>query len=275
MDIDKKDVISIVAVIAGTIAAWYLNNELGLGGVVASAIVGLIGGAVFNKLSPQIFCGSFVGMCSCSVISTIYYTILFGAVAGVIFVAWKGYFFGHGGKLGTTAFMAVLFSLVLLAIAGVEYNAVSDAALESLTVSWFLFVLLVGVISTVATYYLRKDVFIRVFTNKCADAVLGSATVGLIAGLLFPEVSATYGATLAFVAYSGSFAGMTAFPRIFDRPVHFAIAGIFVAMLYTATVDLVPGGGGKLGTIAFVSVIITRYISEHHREVRKWTCEQS
>ncbi len=271
--LNKPDMMMIVAVLAGTISTWYLNNELELGAVVASAIVGLIGGALFNKYSPQIFCGSFVGMCSMIVIFNIYYTLLFGFVAGLIYVAWKGYFYGHGGKLGTTAFMAVLFSLILVALAGKDYQAVSHAAVESLTVSWFLLVLVVGVVASVATYYMRKDVFIRLFSNKCADAVLGSATIGLIAGLIFPEISVTYGATLSFVAYSASFAGMTAYPRIFDSVLHYAVAGVFVAILYTATVDLVPGGGGKLGTIGFTSVIITKYIFEHYREVRSNTCE--
>lgn len=276
MNIEKTDIMSIIAVLGGSIVTWYMNNELVISGydmnaVVASGIVGLVGGILFRKVAGQIFCGSFVGMSSSLTIESIYASILFGLVAGLIFVAWKNYLNGHGGKFGTTAFMSVCFCMMLLRLGGNDYSGVSGSG-SVLTMEWFLVVLLSGILGAVATYIVRVGFFNKIITYKCAEAVFGSAFVGLVVGLVLPEISTTYGLTSALVVYSASFAGMTAIPKIFDSWKHFASAGVFVAILFTATVDLVPGGGGKLGTIGFTSVIITKYILEHYRERRKELC---
>lgn len=277
MPYERSDILSVLAVLGGTIVTWYLNNELIISGydmnaVLASGIVGLLGGLIFKKYAGQIFCGSFAGMSSSLVIENVYYSILFGIVAGLIYVAWKDYLNGHGGKFGTTAFMSVCFCLLLLGIGGKDYSGVKAASSAAITMEWFVLVLIAAVVFTPLTWFVRRELFQRLLTDKCADAVLGSALVGIVIGALLPEVSATYGLTLALVGYSASFAGMTAVPGVFQDYKHFASCGVFVAILFTVTADMVPGGGGKLGTIGFTSVIITKYILEHYRERRKELC---
>jgi len=276
MKYDKEDMMSILTVLVGTIPTWYLNNEFldtKSNAVIASAIVGLVAGFLVKKYAGQIYCGSFVGMSSSLVIENIYYTVLFGVVAGLIYVTWKGYLNGHGGKFGTTAFMSVMACLIILSLGGKDYSAVNASASTVVTVEWFVLVMLTAIVATALTFYARRDLFMRIFEDKCSDAVLGSALVGLIAGVLLPVITPTYGTTLSLVAFSASFAGMTAFPVIFDKASHFASAGVFVGILFTVTVDMVPGGGGKLGTIGFTSVLLTKYILEHYREVRRNICE--
>ncbi|MBN1786404.1 MAG: hypothetical protein JW825_05425 [Candidatus Methanofastidiosa archaeon] len=277
MPYERSDFRSILAVLGGTVVTWYLNNELVIGGydmnaVLASGIVGFLGGLFLKRYAGQIFCGSFAGMSSSLVIENIYFSIFFGIIAGLIYVIWKDYLNGHGGKFGTTAFMAVCFGLIVLALVGKDYNGVVATASQAITVKWFLLVLVTSVVLTPLTWFIRRDLFQRLLTDKCADAVLGSALVGIIIGALFPEISSTYGLTLALVGFSASFAGMTAVPGVFQDYRHFAACGVFVAILFTVTVDMVPGGGGKLGTIGFTSVIITKYILEHYRERRKELC---
>jgi hypothetical protein len=169
--------------------------------------------------------------------------------------------------------MSVMACLIILSLGGKDYSAVNASASTVVTVEWFVLVMLTAIVATALTFYARRDLFMRIFEDKCSDAVLGSALVGLIAGVLLPVITPTYGTTLSLVAFSASFAGMTAFPVIFDKASHFASAGVFVGILFTVTVDMVPGGGGKLGTIGFTSVLLTKYILEHYREVRRNICE--
>jgi len=277
MPYERSDTKSILAVLGGTIVTWYLNNELIVGGydmnsVLASGIVGLIGGLILKRYAGQIFCGSFAGMSSSLVIENIYYSVLFGLVAGIIYVIWKDYLNGHGGKFGTTAFMSVCFCLIILSLGGKDYSGISAASSAAITAKWFILVLITAVVLTPATWFVRREFFQRFLTDKCADAVLGSALIGIIIGAVFPEISANYGLTLALVGYSASFAGMTAVPGVFQDYKHFASCGVFVAILFTVAMDMVPGGGGKLGTIGFTSVLLTKYILEHYRERRKELC---
>ena len=104
----------------GALLTGFLNIELELGGVIASAVVGLLG--VLTKklfknasplLAPAIYCGSFIGMTK-AVIEPYYLVIgLAGIVSGLFFSFSQFWLQGFGGKLGSIAFIGMLFSLLL------------------------------------------------------------------------------------------------------------------------------------------------------------------
>ncbi len=83
--------------------------------------------------------------------------------------------------------------------------------------------------------------------------VLASASVGLIAGLIPMRM------TLQAAVYSGSFAGMCSSELVTN---YWEILGISLigAILYFYTLRIFQGFGGKLGTIAFVSVALFFFI---------------
>ncbi|WP_323675280.1 hypothetical protein [Halorubellus sp. PRR65] len=92
------------------------STRFGLGPVVASALVGVVGGVVLpavvvdggERLAAVAFCASFVGMSSRERLGSVRSVALAGAVCGVVFVVVAPAFAGAGGKLGTTAFVSCL-----------------------------------------------------------------------------------------------------------------------------------------------------------------------
>jgi hypothetical protein len=74
-------------------------------------------------------------------------------------------------------------------------------------------------------------------------AVVGSALVGLLAGLLYPRLGAP--------AYCGSFVGMAA-PDVLPGYGSVLAAGAVAGLVYVAVTGAFDGFGGKLGTTAFV-----------------------
>ncbi|MFC6754163.1 hypothetical protein ACFQEU_11925, partial [Halorubrum tibetense] len=87
------------------------------GPVVGSAIVGLLAGLVCPPLlaagdtvAAVAFCASFAGMATPERIPGTGAMIVAGAVSGLVFVGAAPYFVGFGGKLGTIAFTACLFT---------------------------------------------------------------------------------------------------------------------------------------------------------------------
>ncbi len=109
-----------LGVLGGALLTGILNIELGLGGVIASAVVGLVGvliKKIFKNssalLAPAIYCGSFIGMTKGFVEP--YYLILSlaGIISGLFFSISQFWFQGFGGKLGSIAFVGMLFSLLL------------------------------------------------------------------------------------------------------------------------------------------------------------------
>ncbi len=108
----------IIISILAALVTWAMSNHLGLGAVIASALVGLAGGVVLPLVSADhggllavaVFCASFTGMASSERFSAVM-MMFAGLLTGIIFVLSLTVFGGAGGKLGMTAFSASLATL--------------------------------------------------------------------------------------------------------------------------------------------------------------------
>lgn len=119
---------SLIIAFAGTLAAlitFFVNNNLKLGGIAASAGVAVISGLWFylfpdvlnhflTKNLPLVIMGaSFVGMASKEVIGRTWMIPLAGLLFSLIYLITGSSFQGFGGSLGTTAAIS-LFSIYIL-----------------------------------------------------------------------------------------------------------------------------------------------------------------
>lgn len=111
---------TVIFVVYGASAAiaTYLLQKAGLTSVVSSCLVGLLGAVLGYFLkSPDtaaiIFVGSFVGMTSLS-IGSVPMVLLGGAISGFVFKLSEPYFIGHGGRMGSIAFVSLLTSMAVL-----------------------------------------------------------------------------------------------------------------------------------------------------------------
>lgn len=118
----KGKLFEFLALVIGSLLTFYLNNELGWGGVIASATVGLVGGLLpyLNSSSQQlksvalaVYCGTFVGMASTSLFDELHYIFIASAISGLFYIYTRGLFIGFGGKLGSVAFSGVLATVLL------------------------------------------------------------------------------------------------------------------------------------------------------------------
>ncbi|RKD98442.1 hypothetical protein ATJ93_1449 [Halopiger aswanensis] len=235
--VDRTDAIDVLAVAAGAGVAYLLSVPVGLGPVVASAVVGVIAGVGFAEIDVPIYCGSFVGMVSPSVIPSLEYVGIAGLVAGLAFVATTEAFGGFGGKLGTIALFGCASTV---ALTGLEYAAAGSPAWD---LAWV--VVPVAIVGAVGTVLLSRHLQF--------GAVVGSGAVGLGAGLGFPALAPDIGSTLAAVAFCASFVGMSSPDRLATAQI--AGAGAASGLLYLTVRPAFVGAGGKLGTVAFASCL--------------------
>ena len=226
-----------LAVPAAAVITYVLNVEAGLGPVVASALVGLVAGVALPEVDASAYCGTFVGMASAQVFPAFEYVALAGALSGAAYVATDDLFAGFGGKLGTIA----LFGCAsVVALTGAGFGSGDPLPLSN---AWPIVpVATAGAVAAVVAS-LRLE----------WGAVVGSAIVGLVAGVALPAVSQT-GETLAAVAFCASFVGMSSTDRLRSE-VHVAVAGGLCGLVFVAVATVFAGAGGKLGTIAFVSCL--------------------
>ncbi len=235
-----ESVYEVAALITGSIVTYFISIEIGHGGVIASAIVGMTAVIIFPYYAAAAaYCGSFVGMASTILFSSYEELLLAGVFSSMIFIMVKPVCKGFGGKLGTIAFAGSLYSITILG------SPVITHTIPSLEIGISL------VVYSVTGAYLTY--LINVILGH--GPVIASALVGLLAGLLLPVIHGTSdGSTMALMVFCASFTGMSSRERIRSSYL-IMLAGALTALLFIYSMPHLGGAGGKLGTIAFGAVI--------------------
>jgi hypothetical protein len=237
---DPADTATTLAVTAGALLTRILAFDLGLGVIVAAALVGLLADRLLPSYGAAVYCGAFVGMASPAVFATLPAVTAAGLVAGMVFVAAEQVFDGFGGKLGTVAFVGCAVIALALGAEGGSGTAVSGT-----TAVGFV---LAGAAAAGITY------LSSVRLNH--GPVQASALIGLVGGLVCPALPVV-GDGIAAVVFCASFAGMASPDRV-PSVWAMAVAGALCGVLVAATSPVLVGFGGKLGTIAFVACLVVR-----------------
>ena len=236
------------AVFLGGVFTFYLSTNLGLGAVIASSLVGILAAMIIPKYGAAAYCGSFVGMSSFSLFSNYTGVALASAIAGIVYVLSRDVFGGFGGKLGTIAFLGASIAAVIL---GREFLMTNLADWNT-----NLWVLVFAFIAAPLTFYLN--------CYLGNGPVLASGAIGLVGGLILPVLFPQIGGQLAIVVICASFTGMSNKKRC-PHFWHMLVAGLFTGILFVFSTPLLGGAGGKLGTIAFASIISTNgFIDLYH-----------
>jgi len=233
-----KHVYEFLGVFIGGILACIICRDFKMGAVVGASLVAIIAHLVVPKHAVPVYCGAFVGMTSNALLFTRSEVAIASAIAGIIYVLSSYVFGGFGGKLGTIAFISTIITSLILGrdfiIAPIfETNAI-------------LMIILVSLIATPLTYYFN--------VIRGNGPVLASGFVGLLGGLILPVMVPEIGGTLAVVAICASFAGMSNKARC-PKIWMLVLAGLFIGVIFVYSTPIFGGAGGKLGTIAFGSIM--------------------
>ncbi len=238
----SEDLLDFLAVAAGAVLTFIMSVELGTGVVIASAAVGLAGSILFKRQAPAIFCGSFAGMSSPALLSLVPGMLIAALLAGLLYVAVKGSFAGIGGKLGTTAYAGCLIAAVMLSCRPLVLPV------PGWDIGWII--MLYAAAGASVTYSLNHRMQV--------GPVTASAAVGLAAGILLPLIHGeVYGELFALMVFCASFAGMAGRKQA-GHTAFMVIAGGICGLLFIYSMPYLGGAGGKLGTIAFASVLFIR-----------------
>lgn len=105
-------------------------------------------------------------------------------------------------------------------------------------------ILIISVIAGVATYTVSH------ILNR--GAVIASAIITLVSGLMLPHLIPSIGGSLAVAAACSSYAGMISLENALNL-FEMSIISLMTGILFIATSSAYPGIGGRLGTIAAIS----------------------
>ncbi|WP_435094964.1 hypothetical protein [Halorubrum sp. N11] len=237
--VTRVDLGNAIAVAAAAPVTYVLSVRVGVGPVVASALVGLCAYLLTETYGAPAYCGSFVGMATPAADADLVAVTAAGIAAAAVFVAAKRAFNGFGGKLGTTAFVGCLALAALGGLAPGTESIPEPTVAAGLVVS--------AAVAALATFL--------VSVRLDHGPVVGSAVVGLVAGVVCPPLFAA-GDAVAAVAFCASFVGM-ATPERIPGPGAMLLAGGTAGVAFVGAAPYFVGFGGKLGTIAFSACLVT------------------
>lgn len=238
--LSKPALLDFLGVVVGAWVTYLLSVDLELGPVIASALVGLLGGLVLPTQSAAIYCGSFAGMSSAALLANGVEMLLAAVVAGLVYVLASGTLAGFGGKLGTTAFVGTVLTGLGLG------RIFAPAAMPTGPLAWRL--ILYSVAAALLTYWLSSPLK--------HGPVVGSSVVGLLGGLLLPVLEPDAGSLLAVAVFCASFTGMAGPVRL-PGPPWMTVAGLITGAVFVISMPVLGGAGGKLGTIAMGATTAT------------------
>jgi len=249
----SKEIVTTILTPIFSIASTYaLSIYANLGPVIGASLICLIGGLFFGGYAGVNNSGAFAGMTSRIVMPSIEYTLLAGLLVGVLWVVFIKSFLGYGGKQGAIGFISVnISSLILYFINPISFLNLN--AYSVINATYVFLVIVSSTVGTVSTIFLREKVVQKTFKQN--DSIIGAAIIGLLAGFLIPAFPIPYSSTLPAVIAAGSYAGMS-LRKILEKGIDFVIVGIITGIMFIILLPLSIGCGGKLGTSAFISVIV-------------------
>ncbi len=181
---------------------------------------------------------------SSSTILESYFSVVLASVSAFCLLFLRHRIPIHGGKLGMIAFISVLL---------VNLPEVIEGEIEIISGDLFLTGEMVAILVTFSMLSLYLTYYLRTVLQKrfSHDSVIASAIIGIIFGffsILVPETL-----MIGEVAYASSFAGMGRIKIIKEK---FLLVSVIVAAIYILALPVFKGFGGKLGSIAFVSMLL-------------------
>ena len=117
-DFKYEEIVVVIWVPIGALLCFLINVHLNLGPVIAAGAIGTAASYLplinkksnyLKKLPVPIYCGTFIGMSSELILSSLSFVVVAGILAGIFLMLSKNIFLGIGGKLGTIAFASVVF----------------------------------------------------------------------------------------------------------------------------------------------------------------------
>jgi len=261
MKFEQKYALLPVISIISAVLSYFINHDMHQGPVIAASIVGIAAGFLFKDPLYAVagYSAAFMGMCSKAVFPEWYYLVPAGIIHALVVIALLKIFVGWGGKAGTMGFIAVNINAVLLFIIHpVDYYQTDPLTkITSYPIDLWIAGVIAGIAGIMLTLLVREK---APGGPKGNDAVIGSAIVALLGGILAPQLASapfSYANTsyLAAIIASGTYAGMAA-RKILPKASDYLIVGIIVGLLNVLFLPFFPGFGGKLGTIGLISCAI-------------------
>ena len=228
-DLIKSMLVVILNVMATHLVAVYFQTTT----IFAASLVCVISAYTIPSRQPEAYSGSCGGMIGAYLSSHWSIALLVGIMTGLVYILFKPYFLGVGGRGGSLPYTATILTIRLI----LDVTPESSTPIHSDLIAP-AFVTLIAV--AFLTYLLHK--------NNILSVVKAAMVVSLVLTLLIPLNY--YSITTAM--FAGTIVGMTLEERL-DGYLHLLVICLICFLLFVPSFHILDGIGGKLGMLCLVS----------------------
>ncbi len=224
---------SMVVIIANVLLTYFVALYFETSTIFAASLVCVLSAYTLPTRQTEAYSGSCGGMIGVYLSSHWSIALLVGVVTGLVYILFKPYFLGVGGRGGSLPYTATILTVRLL----LNLNPEQRTPIEpNLIVSSFFILVFV----TFLTFLLHK--------YKILSVVKAAMVVSLIFALLIP----TDYYTLTTAMFAGTIVGMSIEERL-DGYFHLLAVAIICFILFVPSFHILDGIGGKLGILCLIS----------------------
>ena len=228
-DLIKSILVIIANVMLTHVVAIYFQTTT----IFAASLICVISAYAIPSRQPEAYSGSCGGMIGAYLSSHWSIALLVGIMTGLVYLLFKPYFLGVGGRGGSLPYTATILTIRLI----LNLNPESRTPLEQRFIVPAFFILIAVAF---LTHLLHK--------HNILSVVKAAMVVSLVLTLLIPIEY--YSITTAM--FAGTIVGMSIEERL-DGYLHLLVVALICFLLFVPSFHILDGIGGKLGMLCLVS----------------------
>ncbi len=228
-DLVKSFLVVLGNVMLTYLVALYFDTST----IFAASLVCVLSAYAIPNYQPEAYSGSCGGMIGAYLSSHWSIAFLVGIMTGLVYLLFKPYFLGVGGRGGSIPYTATILTVRLILNLNTEQRTPIE---QDVIIPSFLTIAVVTFITYLLHHY------------QILSVVKAAMVTSLIFTLLIP---AEY-STITTAMFTGTIVGMSIEERL-DGYFHLLVVALITSILFVPSFHVLDGIGGKLGFLCLVS----------------------
>lgn len=224
---------SFLVVVSSALVTYFFTDSFNTTTILSASLICVIYTYVFPDHQPEAYSGTVAGMIGAYLCENIIVSITTAVATGLVFILFKPYFKGVGGRGGSIPYVAT--TLVVRVI--FQLKPRQQVPIEQAYVIPALFTICaIGFL----TYILHKKGILTI--------VRSAMMIAFVFSIIIPHEHYT----LTTAMFAGTVVGMSAVDRI-DHYVQLLIINLITFLLFIPSFHILDGIGGKIGILCLLS----------------------
>lgn len=224
---------SFLVIVSSALIVYFFTNIFHTTTIFSASLICVIFTYLFPNNQPEAYSGTVGGMIGAYLCEDWTVALVTALVTGLVFIVFKPYFSGVGGRGGSIPYVAT--TLVVRIIFQLVPDSQTPIEQELILPSIAMIIII-----TFLTYWLHEKGLLTI--------VRSAMILAFLAEILIPvEYS-----TLITAAFAGTVVGMSTTDRI-ENYWHLLLVAIICSILFIPSFHILDGIGGKLGILCLVS----------------------